>query len=274
VSADSDDQTVLFLHLPKTGGITLGCSLRWQYGFRHSYSTAWKTPTSPDPFTDLSRQKRHRLRMIKGHIVYGLHQFLDEPCTYITMIRHPVKRVLSLFYFLRQSWPESEVGGMSLREYLESGHRSYVPNDQVCRIAGHDPKHNGPATADTLEQAKKNLGDHFAACGLTERFDESLVLMKKRLNWSKPPFYVRSNTNSKRPRADSLDDPVLNRIRADHELDLELYSHVDTQLTASVDEMEEFSRDLRQFQSLNRAVQFVASGPLRLFRTVRGAVHL
>lgn len=273
MSTATDEQTVLFLHLPKTGGITLGCALRWQYWWHPTYSTAWKSPSAPDPFTDLSHAQRTRLRLVKGHVVYGLHQFLDTPCTYVTMIRDPVRRVLSLFYFIRQNWPDSEVGGMSLREYLESSHPSYAPNDQVCRIAGHDPDRNGPATEDTLDQAKKHIDDHFAVCGLTERFDESVVLMQHRLNWSKPAFYVRSNTNTKRPRAEAIDEGLLRRIRADQELDLKLHAYADNRMTSAIADIPSFERDLQKFQSLNSVSQMAVSGPLRLFRALRRTVR-
>nr|WP_272506051.1 hypothetical protein [Salinibacter ruber] len=198
-----------------------------------------------------------------------MHRFFDTSCTYVTLVRHPVRRVLSLFYFLRRSWPDSEIGRMTLGEFLDRSPDAYTPNDQVCRIAGYAPDRQGPATEETLEQAKKNVDEHFAVCGLTERFDESLLLMKRRLGWSKPPFYVRSNTNAQRPRAAEVDDALIDRIRADHSLDLRLHAHVADQLETAIEDDDGFERDLRRFRTMNGVVQPLLSGPLRLFRAGR-----
>jgi hypothetical protein len=86
---------------------------------------------------------------------------------------------------LKKEWPKSDVGQMSLSEYLDEDH--YTRNEQVRRIAGVPPE-KGPCTEATLEKALEHLRTDFAVSGLTERFDESLILMKRRLGWSKYPY--------------------------------------------------------------------------------------
>ena len=39
--------------------------------------------------------------MFKGHMLFGLHAILPQPATYITVVREPVDRVISSFYFMR-----------------------------------------------------------------------------------------------------------------------------------------------------------------------------
>ena len=39
--------------------------------------------------------------MFKGHMLFGLHEVLPQSATYITVLRDPVDRVLSAFYFMR-----------------------------------------------------------------------------------------------------------------------------------------------------------------------------
>ena len=39
--------------------------------------------------------------MFKGHMTFGLHEVLPQTATYITVLRDPVDRVISAFYFMR-----------------------------------------------------------------------------------------------------------------------------------------------------------------------------
>ncbi len=41
-------------------------------------------------FKTLSEERRRRLRVVRGHAVYGIHEFLPQGATYITMLREPV----------------------------------------------------------------------------------------------------------------------------------------------------------------------------------------
>jgi hypothetical protein len=45
-----------------------------------------------------------------------------------------------------------------------------------------------------LDIAKRNLASHFAVIGITEEFDRSLILMKRRLAW-RHPFYTSQNVS-------------------------------------------------------------------------------
>ena len=43
--------------------------------------------------------------------------------------------------------------------------------------------YEGPCTAEIFERAKENLRRHFSVVGLSERFEETLALMKLRFGW-------------------------------------------------------------------------------------------
>ena len=79
----------------------------------------------------------------------------DRPTTYITLLRNPVDRVLSLYHFLeaeRQTSIEEFVAHPSIKE---------VDNDQTRRIAGVDPAVGGCTNA-MLLKAMENMRRHFA----------------------------------------------------------------------------------------------------------------
>lgn len=265
-----DRPTVIFVHVPKTGGITLGCSLRWQYGSRHTFTTKWNAPAAANPFEALSEASRRRIRVVKGHVLYGVDRFLPQPCTYVTMLRDPVPRVLSLYYFVQANWPESEAGQASLRAFVAESILPYRPNDQTRRLSGRATDAQGRLPDDALDVARANLDADFAAVGTTERFDETMVLWQRRLGWRRPPFYVRSNTNRSRPTRDAIDDDVLALIRADNAMDVALYDALTDRLDAMIaEEGPGFADAVDRFQTMNAACQTLAGGPLQLFRRTR-----
>ena len=96
------DKTVIFLHVPKTAGTTLNRLIEWEYPLLQIYSVDpvlfnW----SYKHLRSLSPTRLKRFRIFKGHMVFGLHEILPQKATYITVLRDPVDRVISAFYFMR-----------------------------------------------------------------------------------------------------------------------------------------------------------------------------
>jgi Galactose-3-O-sulfotransferase len=75
-----------------------------------------------------------------------------------------------------------------------------------------------------LDIAKKNLAEHFAAVGISEEFDRSVILMKRILAW-RNPFYLKQNVGLHRPRKEDIPPETLRVIEAHNALDIELYRY-------------------------------------------------
>jgi hypothetical protein len=110
----------------------------------------------------------------------------------------------------------------------------------------------------TLDLAKHNLREHFAVVGLTERFDETLLLLKRTFGWQRIQ-YTRHNVTRGRPRRDSLDAETLAVLSEYNQLDIALYQYAQRLLADQIcAQGPSFARALWAFQLANRFVQPVA----------------
>ena len=217
------DEAVIFLHLPKTAGTTLNRLIEWEYPLLQMYSIdpvlfAW----SAAHLRKLSPRRLKRTRMFKGHMVFGLHEVLPQPATYITVLREPVDRVISAFYFMRSYklhplyW-KFRRGNWTIDDFVRWSRRDNV---QSKIIAGAD--YEEPCTAEIAEKARNNLLRHFAVVGLSERFEESLALMKLRFGW-KLNTYSSFNVTRSRPKKHDLAQSTLDLITQNNSYDMELH---------------------------------------------------
>ena len=221
--ADRDSEAVIFLHLPKAAGSTLNRLIEWEYPLFKMYSIdpvffEW----SWNHLHQLSKERLKRTRMFKGHMLFGLHAILPQPATYITVVREPVDRVISSFYFMRNYklhplyW-KFKRENWTLEDFVR---RSPRENVQCKIIAGAE--YAKPCTAEICERAKENLLQYFSVVGLFEHFEESLALMKLRFGW-KLQRYSSFNVTRARPRKAEVAQSTLDLIQEKNAFDMSLY---------------------------------------------------
>ncbi len=105
---------------------------------------------------------------------------------------------------------------------MRSGISLEMDNSQTRAFAGDASTPFGGCTRAMLERAKVNLAS-FAVVGLTERFDDSLVLMQRAFDWHRIR-YVSVNIDPNRQRRDAPSEEDLVMVREQNALDLELYA--------------------------------------------------
>jgi len=244
---------VLFVHIPKTAGTTFTEIAHRQYPVG---TATWFHDEAPSPrFDALNEREKAGLRFIGGHMFFGLHEVLPRPCTYISFIRSPAARHVSLYHYLRREPPVTDrrkaAREMTLPEYSNS--EWPIWNDAVRRISGVGHKME-TCTEDTLQQAKANLVRWFSVLGITERFDQSLVLMRKRLGWGFP-FYRPLNVSSSRPSRQELSDEVTNIVTERDALDIQLYRFGCELFEDAVAHIPGFHEDVVRFSMLNQLLR-------------------
>ena len=120
------------------------------------------------------------LRLIMGHAIFGLHEHVPRPSTYITILRKPSSLVVSQYRFVLRTpghrhhevVTEQAIG---FADYIGSGMSLEMDDSQTRAIAGDLSTPFGGCTDAMLERAKANLDESFSVAGLTERFEETLV---------------------------------------------------------------------------------------------------
>ena len=99
------EKSVIFLHIPKVGGSTISKIIERQYRPRNIFhvrdnSSQKRIQNCVDEFKVLPVAEKERIKVLMGHMGFGLHNFLPQPSVYFTLLRDPVERVISYYYFI------------------------------------------------------------------------------------------------------------------------------------------------------------------------------
>jgi hypothetical protein len=194
---------------------------------------------------------RPDLRAYVGHFWYGIHRSLAKPWTYFTVLRQPVERILSLHHHM--------ASGTSLDEFVSNPPFREVDNDQTRRVSGDEPD-IGCCTSQMLRRAKEHLKNDFSVVGLTERYDETVVLLSRTYGWSIEQVpNQRKNVSRQRLRRDEVPESVLRKILARNELDLELYDYACELFAGAVSRQDAtFHEDVSRVAAENTALPIMS----------------
>ncbi len=244
---------LIFLHLPKTAGSTLARVIERQYPAAAVLSL-YDSATGEE-LRCVPEDRMRRVRVVMGHFYFGAHRFASRPARYVTVLRDPIERVISHYYYVRRDFTHYLHGvaqELSLADYVRSCNLAEPNNDQTRLLCG---EYQGAIPTTCIEAmlpvAKANLREHCAVVGLTEDFDRSLLLIKRWLGW-KYPFYERQNVTSGRPRRADLPADTLRVLQEYNRLDIELYAYARALFQEQVSrEGAWFERQLRAFKQLN-----------------------
>ena len=217
-----DRKALIFLHIPKTAGTTLNRIIEWQYSpFEIFTMDPYRIRATPERLKRLPQGRRCRLRMVRGHMLYGIHEFLPQGATYFTMLRDPVARALSTYYFILRR-PLNPLHRKVKKERLsiEDCIRLFPQRHNLqCRLIAGVKDASSTGDERLLDMAKEHLTKSFSVVGICERFEESLMLMATTFGWE-IPFYKNCKVSKTRPQ---IDPGTVEMIRDHNRLDVELY---------------------------------------------------
>jgi hypothetical protein len=234
---------LVFIHINKTAGSTVRYILRSSYGLRHCDVEPWHSARDDPPFStsDLRRLRRlyPELASIAGHRLTGYVDLREQGTdfAYFTILRDPLKLCASRFQYHIDHRKKKH---LVFEEWIQ---RDWLRNAQTQRIAG---------TQD-VDDAIRTIGARGMFVGLTERFDESLVMLKalraRDLNIAYSPVNVaRRDSIASRLLADNRTRQAL--VDANRS-DLALYEYVTRELYPSFER--EYGAGLQEAVSEHRS---------------------
>lgn len=266
-------EAVIFLHIPKTAGSTLHHILQRQYRPSQIYHIGSQSD-SISRFQQQPETARANVRLLMGHFEMGMDAYLPQTAVYFTMLRHPVARAISYFAHINRDTNHYchklvHDNKMDLHRFIQSKADVMMDNGQTRMLAAQlYTVPFGESDENMLAIAKENIRQRVAVVGLTERFDESLLLMQQQFNW-KRLYYAQRN---KRPIATTnpLSEQSIDAILNINQLDLQLYAYADALLTEKITAQGElFTKKLIHFQKMNQLfspiVHYVDELHIRLF---------
>lgn len=222
--------TVIFMHVPKTGGTTLEYLLAKNYrinGVVHINAPGLQA----NPYALLRKSDLTLPHVIMGHhkMCQLLYRFVDRPLVHLTMLRDPIRRILSYYNYIQTSPDHSlhtTTTERSLQEFVESEDMVELSNAQTLRFSGLLQKNRPWQKTHILEEAYKcarySLEHRFSLLGLTERYTEFLLMARKTLNWLDIVF-ERRNASKTKTHPEDVPGKVMDIIRDRNKYDLALY---------------------------------------------------
>lgn len=130
-----DGETLVFLHVAKTGGATLGHILSKNVPIESQLPVSpmhaataigtWALQDVADALEAWNFSHGGPIRLVGGHLPYGVHQLFKQRVAYLTMLREPVDRVLSGYYYSIERHRVATHEDVTLTDYVRK--RSVIP---------------------------------------------------------------------------------------------------------------------------------------------------
>ncbi|MGA2189101.1 MAG: Wzt carbohydrate-binding domain-containing protein [Steroidobacteraceae bacterium] len=216
---------IVFCHIPKTGGTSVQQLIAdWLPGeviAEHIDSENYSTAVHAN----------RRCRAIIGHFWFRPGELLDSERMNITILREPVDRVLSHYFFSRQlestlhpSAPERSLG---LGEYADSDLPAICVNSsnfqtRLLAPLGLAVSNSKPTDKETLAGALRAI-DLFNLVGDYAQLDDTAACIACVARVRMPGDLLRKNATTGRPTTADIPAEVRKRLEAINELDTELY---------------------------------------------------
>lgn len=243
---------LIFVHIPKTGGMSMFASMTQHHGTQ--IADMYNMSALDEDSTAVAQVlKNPDIAMYAGHFPFGLHEWLSRPSCYMAIIRSPLERIMSLYYYSIQYRDNilrtQRETGRSLKEQFASGEAAdfyldFIPwiegtqtlasflscqsaeldNGMVRRFSGIGLA-PGPCPEQALEMAKENIEKYFSVVGVQERYAETLSLARKTFRLSLAEFHINKGTEKKH-KGGKIKMDLRRRIKRMNTLDSALYDWI------------------------------------------------
>ena len=229
---------ILFMHIPKTAGTSVRHTLDAVYG-PHERAFVYEGSRLDGAIglhelEQLPDDQRLGLQLVLGHFPFGLHRMFPGRPRYVTMMRGPVDRVMSLYFHYkhrlapppgsREAVQHADIreNELSLEDWAFDPARLEADNGMVRQLLGHPGVAHGACTEAMLEEAVANIDEHFDAVLIRGFMRDSMEILSRVIGRDLPAP-TRANVNPERPTVDSLEPRLRRRLWELNELDARLF---------------------------------------------------
>lgn len=270
---------ITFLHIAKTSGTSLGALLRQAFPvcdwLHYEIAEAMAEPLAPSycwwrhpvakALGELSPQRQASPIVISGHFTYRLRESLPPSRLFVSMIRDPVERAISLYYyhFVRR-YPELK--DVPIEKFLDSeeGRTRYgwLFQDHQVRVLSGSPVLDpdqvdltmapAPVREADTNAALSEAQENFILLGLTENYVDSIIVLARQLGLPLTAMLGKQlNRNESRPRGDAISQATRDYLAGLNRQDLRLHAGAKRLLDSIIDEDRTgFERDRDLFDRL------------------------
>lgn len=242
-------ETIVVLHIPRTGGTTLRAMLARSapdraIAFLYPRSAEWgERGGEKHPMRRQTRATLHDLHegrvgphaVVIGHFGSEVFARVDGPVRGVAVVREPVDRVISQYHHIvtghaAKAWwrEEGTSGDIGIEAFVQHPEGAeYSRNLITRRIAGLDDGIGGDyAHEDILDRALQRLRSDFLAVGDTAHLEIAARLICDHLGWALWRPKRRLNENPQRPAREALPATTRTLIADLNALDIRLHAAV------------------------------------------------
>lgn len=228
-----EPQRFFFVHMQKTGGISLYMRLRREFGEAGVYpDDSDGDPASVSPQLMLPvllerwEMRRDRIRVVTGHFPLCTTELLDADFATFTILRDPVERTLSYLRHHRKTTP-ADANRPVEEIYDEPGNfKHFIKDHMVKMLSLRTDELLPPAMMTVVDLDRERLETAKAALegmdtfGLQDDLEEFAQRLERGYGWRLgPPVHENVTPSTEIPRS------FRRRIAEDNRLDMELYEH-------------------------------------------------
>jgi len=229
--AASRPKKILFDHLPKCGGSALNAYLKAHYPRRRTFATDGYTPiVSVDEFKKLPERKRYSYDLVKGHLAHELLDFVHPECVKVTVLREPVERIVSHYYYAKRN-PAHYLHGkihdsdMGLEEYASSDLSGELRNWYTTHYSGMTAEDAESCPEESVANAFEVV-NRYDVVGFLDNFPTFAETLRSLANLRCEYQNVKVNATEDRPALDRVDPAALATIQQVNHLDIALYQKI------------------------------------------------
>tara|TARA_R110000824_G_C15210760_1_gene676589 strand:- start:2370 stop:3071 length:702 start_codon:yes stop_codon:yes gene_type:complete len=222
-------ELILFLHVPKAAGTSINTLLK-----NHSNTCFVNNGNVAASVADVLRSnilEYEYTQALSGHFCYGIHKDINRQSTYTAILRNPVDRVLSLFFYAlktpfhyKHKELSEKVKTLGLSETLLDFIRTNkeANNNQVSQLSGIKVK---KYSNKELDIATENIAKDFMSVGSFNYLNKYVEDLAHQMGWKKEIRVPNENANNTKP-VDEIGQNVIDEIEELNQFDKKLFEGV------------------------------------------------